>query len=170
MRAELAKYAVLLFVLAGGCGSDLYTKQLATEGLADGDVVPLVSGYLDLRYTENEGAAFSALGDLPDGVRVPVLIGLQGLISLVMCLVIIRLRRRSLLTLLPFALILAGGLGNLIDRIRFGSVVDFVHFHVQGAFSWPIFNLADVWIAVGIALLALALIAQRDRALDPTAP
>lgn len=67
----------------------------------------------------------------------------------------VRLRRA--LPLLAAALILGGAVGNLFDRVRLGYVVDFVHWHYQDRFSWPIFNVADVWIFLGGVLLLASL-------------
>ena len=149
-------------VLLAGCHSDLYTKKLATESLKDQRSVPLVSGFIDLRYTENEGVSFSLLENLDDGIRTPVIITLQMISTLVLLGVIIRFRHKSAMTLLPFVLVLAGAFGNLFDRIRYGHVVDFIHFHVQDGFSWPVFNLADVWVTIGIAILLLQIMTGRD--------
>jgi signal peptidase II len=163
-RSGLLKHALLLFVLVAGCNTDLVTKHVATDKLAAGDRIELVSGYLDLRYTENESSAFSMFSSIDPAVRLPLLIAGPLLTSLVVIVLLVLRRRRALLELLPFTLILAGGLGNLIDRVRLGHVVDFIHFHVKGAFSWPIFNVADVLIAIGIGLLLLRMLIDWRRA------
>ena len=149
-------------VLLAGCHSDVYTKHLAEESLKDHAAVPLISGYLDLRYTENTGIAFSFFENWGESVRKPLLIGMQSLSSLVLIGILIALRKRSMLTLFPFVLILSGACGNLFDRIRYGHVVDFIHFHIQDGFSWPVFNLADIWITIGIGLLMLQIFLNQD--------
>jgi signal peptidase II len=149
------KLLLITFVLLAGCQSDLQSKRLAAESLKNKPAVPLVSGYLDLRYTENEALSFSMLQSLPETVRRPLLTGLQLLSTLAVTLLLFAARKKSFYMLLPLLLILSGAFGNAWDRLRFGYVVDFIHFHIGTIFSWPIFNIADVLIAVGIGLLIL---------------
>ncbi len=152
------KYVMIAFVLVCGCNTDLYTKQLATEFLEAGGPVPLVKGYLDLRYTENRNAAFSLLSNVDPELRRPLLTGLQVTVSLVLCALVLLWRKQRFYALLPYLFVLAGGLGNAIDRVWHGHVVDFIHFHVHDRFHWPVFNVADILIAVGAGLLILQLL------------
>ncbi len=156
------KLIFILFVLLSGCQSDLLAKHIARETLQDKPSVALVSGYLDLRYAENEGVAFSFLETVDDSLRKPALASLQIFLSLVIGFLIFRWRHKPFTTLLPFALILAGALGNAIDRVRFGHVVDFIHFHIQSSFSWPVFNVADILISVGLGLAVLQALLKKD--------
>lgn len=157
-----AKLTIIVFILLSGCHSDLYTKQIARETLQDKPSVSLISGYLDLRYAENDGVAFSFLEKVDDSVRRPALASLQIFLSIIIGILIFRWRQKPLATLLPFALILSGALGNAIDRVRFGHVVDFIHFHVQSHFSWPVFNVADILISVGLGLAVLQVLLKKD--------
>ena len=155
----------LLFVFSVflvGCHSDIYTKKLATDALKHKGSKPVVAGFLDLRYSENEGISFSMFTNMEESIRKPVLVSLQGFSTLMLIGVIFYLRKRPAMSLFPFALILAGAFGNLFDRIRYGYVVDFIHFHIQDGFSWPIFNLADIWISIGIGILILQILTNRD--------
>lgn len=161
MHRPPLKYGLLALVLVTGCNSDLVTKHLASEELAPGESVELVSGYLDLRHTRNDSAAFSLLGQLDPDVRLPLLIAAQSAGALALFALLVAWRRRPLAELLPFPLVLAGALGNVIDRVCHGHVVDFIHFHVRDRFSWPVFNLADVLIAVGVGLILLQAIRSR---------
>jgi signal peptidase II len=157
-----AKLIFIVFVLLSGCHSDLYTKQMARETLQDQPSVSLISGYLDLRYSENDGVAFSFLENVDESVRKPALASLQIFLSLVLGFLIFRWRDKPLTALLPFTLILAGAVGNAIDRVRFGHVVDFIHFHIQNSFSWPVFNVADILISAGLGLAVLQMILKKD--------
>ncbi|MDJ0765770.1 MAG: signal peptidase II [Myxococcota bacterium] len=145
-------YILLLFVLLAGCSSDLLTKKLATESLKDQPSVSVVNGYLDLKYAENEAAGFSLFRKVKSEIRKPLLVSMQLLGSIALCVFIYILRRNSFYTLLPYLVILSGALGNLIDRLQNGYVVDFIYFHVKGHFSWPIFNVADILIVIGVGL------------------
>lgn len=165
LGVEMKLFLKLLFlgsILMAGCHSDVYTKQLAIENLKDKASIPIVSGYLDLRYTENTGIAFSFFESADEGIRKPLLVGMQSISTLFLIGILIAFRKRSALNLFPFILILAGAIGNLFDRIRYGYVVDFIHFHLEEWFSWPVFNLADVWVSVGIGIILLQILFNRD--------
>ena len=155
-RRLIARILLLSTILAL-VGCDHATKHLARTHLEHQTAVTLITGLLDLRYTENPGVAFSMFRDLPVKVRQPLLIGLGALALGVVLLYWWRLRRTGRLasdrwTTLALALIVAGALGNQLDRIARGYVIDFVHLH-----HYSIFNLADVFIAFGGALLLLRL-------------
>ena len=119
-----------------------------------GDVIELLPGYLELRYAENCGAAFGMLDDAPRWLRVGVFMtaGVLAVIALGAMFV-----RGSGGTQFAAAvpLIVSGALGNMIDRVRLGYVVDFIHFHIHDHFEWPTFNVADSTITIGVALLLL---------------
>ncbi len=162
------KYCLLVFVLFAGCNSDLYTKKLATESLKDNPSVSVVNGYLDLKYTENRAAGFSLFHQLDPSTRKPLLIGLQVLGSISLLVFIFWFRKKPLPVVLPFLIILSGALGNLIDRIRNGYVVDFIFFHIENQFSWPIFNVADILIVVGAGLAIIQTFSRRTDLLRET--
>ena len=111
-----------------------------------------VTGFLNLVLAYNKGAAFSMLADAP-GWQTPLLIGFALAAAAIVTTLILRNLRKRLFCL-GLALILGGALGNLIDRVRFGHVVDFLDFHALG-WHWPAFNVADSAITVGAVLLIL---------------
>jgi signal peptidase II len=129
---------------------DQVSKTIARSALEFNRTVELVQDFFGLRLTENPGAAFGALGSWP-----PILI----LVGLAAVLVIVGLRKersKSRVLAVALGLLLGGTLGNLIDRVRFSYVTDFLDFTVRlngRNLSWPTFNLADVAITVGVALL-----------------
>jgi signal peptidase II len=137
---------------------DQITKLAALERLAPGVAVPVVDGLLSLTLVMNTGLAFGLLAGLPAAWR-----WLVALLSIVALIVLARVAVRVLAgggwsARLSVALIFGGAVGNLIDRARFGAVVDFVDAHYRG-YHWPAFNVADSAITVGVALLALHLLA-----------
>jgi signal peptidase II len=114
---------------------------------------PIVPGWLDLTYTLNPGAAFSLFATMPHGFRSVFFIALSAVATVV--LVTLMLRRTTTTSYsVAFALILAGTIGNLIDRVARGLVIDFIYFH-HASFSYPVFNVADSAITVGVALILL---------------
>jgi len=113
----------------------------------------LIPGWLDCTYTLNPGAAFSLFANMPAIFREAFFIGLSAAAVVVMT-VLIALRSTATSTAFACALVLAGTIGNLIDRVARGRVIDFIYFHHQ-AFRYPVFNLADAAITTGVALLLL---------------
>jgi signal peptidase II len=132
---------------------DQWTKRIAEERLRDGEArsvpVPLTGDFLRLTYVENRGAAF---GLLQDQTALFVLVGL--VVIGVIAASYRHLPRTGLVVHLALGLQLGGAVGNLIDRMRQGYVVDFVDFGYHSNW-WPVFNVADSAIVVGVALLAL---------------
>jgi signal peptidase II len=114
---------------------------------------PIVLHWLDLTYTLNPGAAFSLFATMPPGFRSTFFIAL----SIVATVILIALMTRRTTTMswsIAFALILAGTIGNLIDRVARGVVIDFIYLH-HASLSYPVFNIADSAITVGVALILL---------------
>lgn len=127
---------------------DQLTKHLVQASMALSDTIPLVEGIFHLTYIHNYGAAFSLLEDQ----RI-FLILLPSLITIGILFYLGRYRRKThWLMQLSLSLIAAGGMGNLIDRISRGYVVDFLDFRV-----FPIFNVADIAVCCGCGLLVLYL-------------
>ncbi len=135
---------------------DRATKLLAVHYLRDlGHSVLLVGNWLKFTYAENLGIAFGVRMLPPAGLLVLTLAISAGVVAYVW-----KSQNRSMLFLATFALILGGGVGNLIDRIMLGHVIDFIHFDLyQGVLFgrettlWPIFNVADSCITIGACML-----------------
>ncbi|MGZ3459604.1 MAG: signal peptidase II [Archangium sp.] len=119
--------------------------------------VPVVEGYWNFRYVENPGAAWGIFAHLPESVRLPFF----HLVSLValgfIFFMYVRLSPQQWLLRWALALIAGGALGNFLDRLVRGYVIDFVdwHWRNQPGMRWPTFNVADAAICVGVGLLLL---------------
>ncbi|MBF0153296.1 MAG: signal peptidase II [Magnetococcales bacterium] len=137
--------ALALLVLV----ADQVTKWIATQALGQGSVV-ILPGYLDLVIVHNVGAAFGLFTGLPTTWRIGILAGV-AIVAIVLMLHLLR-QAESYWSASALALVLGGALGNLMDRLRLGWVVDFVHVHWHDL-SWPVFNLADSAITLGIGIL-----------------
>ena len=151
-----------VFLLAGAVVAlDQITKAIALARLSLGVPVSLVDNLLALTLVMNPGLAFGLLGGLPKAWRWVV-----AVVSLVALVVLVRVALRVLpaggrMGAVAIGLVFGGAVGNLIDRARFGAVVDFVDVHWHG-WHWPAFNVADSAITVGVILLALCLIGERS--------
>lgn len=142
---------------------DQITKRLADERLRSQRSVPLVDDVLRLTYVENRGAAF---GLLQDQTTFFVFVGI--LVIGVIAASYRYLPRSGFRLHLALGLQLGGAIGNLVDRIRQGYVVDFVDFGYRSNW-WPVFNVADSAIVVGVALLALNALAPSPNTESPHA-
>ncbi len=134
---------------------DQLTKYLIQQHLVIGQSVGLLS-WLNFSLAYNPGAAFRFLGD--SGFwRIIFLSGLSFFVSIFLIVWLLRLVRSEMLMCFSLALIIGGAIGNLIDRVRFGYVVDFIDFHI-GAWHFDTFNVADSAISVGAFFLIIKLL------------
>ena len=139
---------------------DWLSKQWALSALRFREPVEVVAGFWNWTLVHNTGAAFSFLADA-GGWQQWLFSGLAVLISGFCVHMLAKTTRADWRTALPLALIVGGALGNLIDRVRYGYVVDFVHWYWRD-FHWPVFNLADSAISVAAVMLVLiGLLPQR---------
>jgi signal peptidase II len=137
---------------------DVVAKHLALERLAPGRPVPVIDGFFSLTLVMNPGLAFGMLAGTPAGWRWLVALLSIGALAVLAVVGLRMLPTGGRLTPLALGLIVGGAVGNLIDRGRFGAVVDFLDFYWRG-YHWPAFNVADASISVGVALLALRMLA-----------
>ena len=142
--------------------ADQISKLLVLEHFQLHEALPIIPGLLNLTLAFNEGAAFSFLSDAGGWQRwfFTVLAIVVGTILIVW---LKRTTRTDWRTALPLSLVVGGAVGNVIDRIRLGHVVDFIDVH-YGTWSFPAFNVADSAISVGaVLLLAFGLFGSKSQ-------
>jgi signal peptidase II len=139
-------YAIAALVLL----ADQLTKWQVVHTLSPERAVNVVPGYFDLTLVKNTGGAF---GIMPHSTWWLVVAAVAAVIAIVVYSVRAPQPLSRILGV-ALALPLGGALGNLLDRVRLGHVVDFLHAHA-GRFDWPVFNVADSCICVGVGLLAI---------------
>lgn len=152
---------MFLLVAAVLVALDQLTKIWAVNTFVlNGPSVPLGLGF-HFTYTQNTGAAF---GILQRGPTATLLLGaLSAVVALGILIFLLRQARTlSRVQLAAFTLILAGAVGNMIDRFRFGYVRDFIHFYLPN-FNFPVFNVADSCVVIGAGLLILASFFERPK-------
>jgi signal peptidase II len=149
--AKLASRLCILVALVFLVGCDHATKGVAKAELDRSGARELIRGVLDFRYVENTDIAFNMLRWVPANIRVPGLLVVGAIGVLALSFLLLKGRGEPRLRLLALVLVTAGAIGNYLDRVARGYVVDFVHVH-----HWPVFNVADVYVTVGFALLAFA--------------
>ena len=162
------KLTILLIVVALGLGLDLVSKMLVLQLLPLGAQVPVVPGFFNLVHVHNQGAAFGLLAGLPVTYTRLFFIITNGLVLSVVGYLWWRLPNTNWPAALGYSLIMTGALGNLIDRVRLGEVVDFLDFY-RGRYHWPAFNVADSLVCLGAAVLVWVILTEEktDNAPDP---
>ncbi len=163
LRALLGAVLVVVFL-------DQASKLWVGWRIQYADRIPLLDGFLYLTHVRNPGAAFGVLADAHPAARAAFFVG----VSLVAIVVILSFFRRlapgDRLSALALGLVLGGAVGNLVDRLLRGEVVDFLHVRLWGGRAWPDFNLADASIVVGVGLLMLELVASEGETRTQGAP
>jgi signal peptidase II len=129
---------------------DQFSKQIFISSFDVGQSI-IINPYLSWTYLQNTGAAFSILAD-GGGIQKAFLLSVSVLVSVIIFLWIHKTSEYQRQKLYGQILLLSGAVGNLIDRAQYGYVVDFIDIHVKG-FYWPVFNLADSFIFIGVLLL-----------------
>ncbi|HYL81407.1 MAG TPA: signal peptidase II [Candidatus Acidoferrum sp.] len=149
MSFYLVALAVLLL--------DQATKQIIIRSLRLGEGFPVIPGYFDITFVLNPGAAFSFLATLSERVRNPFFVAIS--VTAIVLIVVYRARfpQQPRLASISLALVLGGAAGNLVDRLRYGVVVDFLDVHLH-QYHWPVFNVADSAISVGVSLMLLEIL------------
>ncbi len=154
------RYAILAAVTVLVLVIDQATKVYIDRTMQLYQSIPVVNGLFSITYMRNKGAAFSFLSSFD--YRLPFFI-LVSLVAVVAILVAYRkLRDDQRFAALSLSLILSGAVGNLIDRVRLGEVIDFLDVFWQ-THHWPAFNVADSAICVGVALLAVDMVLEERR-------
>ena len=135
--------------------ADRGTKTWVSMHVRLGGAIPVIPHVLRITHWTNEGAAFSLFADTasPHAVRW-ALVTFTLIAAVVIFVVLLRIGNQFTLTTIALALILGGAIGNVHDRILYGSVVDFIEVHIF-TYHWPDFNLADSSVVIGACLLML---------------
>ena len=155
MSANKKKYAFLGAVFAVCVAIDQITKRAILNRFVLGESLEIVPGLFSLTYVRNKGAAFGFLHSAPESFREPFFLAVPILAIFILGYLYYQLRVEERLSAWALSLILSGAAGNLIDRVRFGYVVDFLDFYLVRWGHWPAFNVADMAIVIGVSLLFL---------------
>jgi len=139
---------MLIFVSLAVLILDQVSKYLVKSHLAEFESIPIILNVFHLTYVNNSGAAFSLLRG-----RTSFFIIVTLLAMFLAVYFYFRVEKKWVLLRLGIALAIGGALGNLIDRVRFGQVVDFFDFRI-----WPVFNIADCAVVVGVLLICWQLL------------
>lgn len=140
----------VLFASAGVVALDQYSKSLIRQNLSLYDSISVLGNFFRLTYVENSGIVFG----IGVGNALPLLTVISAIASVMIVYFLYRERDRMLASRLGLAMVLGGAIGNLIDRVQYSRVVDFLDFGI-GGYRFFIFNLADTFVTVGVGLYLL---------------
>ncbi len=149
------KYRLLAIISVVVLAADQWTKHLIHSKFRWGESLSLIESFFALTYVRNSGAAFGLLNRAPSWFRDPFFIVVPTTALLVILAIYRKVDPKQKWTAVGLSLILSGAVGNLIDRLRFGFVIDFLDFHWKEVYHWPAFNVADSCIVVGVSILFL---------------
>lgn len=153
-----AKSAILSVTFGSILICDQITKQWVHSKFHWGESLRIIPDFFSLTYVRNQGAAFGFLHRTPEWFRTPFFLVMPIAVMIFILFLFFRVapkQRHWRLNAFGYSLILSGAIGNLIDRVRFGYVIDFLDFHWKEIYHYPAFNVADSAIVVGVSLLLL---------------
>jgi len=154
MKSRYSLFAVISIV---GLMADQLTKICIDGSMRLYDSITILENFFHITYLRNKGAAFSFLSNA--SWRLPFFITVSFVAALVILIAFRKLRDDQKLAQVSLAMIFSGAVGNLIDRLRLGEVIDFLDVHWY-RHHWPAFNVADSLICVGVMLLAIDMILE----------
>jgi signal peptidase II len=159
------KYWVLLVLGSWILAVDQWTKYVVQQKLPLHHSVEVIRGFFTLTHVRNTGGAFGIFGGEKGGLGSFLFVAVSLIAVGIILYLFLKVREGEDHLSLSFTLVLSGAIGNLIDRLRYGEVIDFLDFYVS-SFHWPAFNVADAAICIGIGLMALELIFRDHKKLQ----
>ncbi|MCI0390377.1 MAG: signal peptidase II [Acidobacteria bacterium] len=159
MRFKFGYLLIAIIVLV----ADQLTKYWAVTSLKPAVLIEVIPGFFRLTYATNRGVAFSMFAESEMNVRL-IFATISAVAAVFVLIYLARTPVSKLRMNTALSLLLAGIIGNLIDRVRLGEVIDFLDFHLGERYTWPTFNIADAAICIGAALLALEMLREERAA------
>jgi signal peptidase II len=163
------RYMVLIAMSFAIVAVDQYTKMLVHTTFDLNESVRVIEGFFNLTYVRNTGAAFGIFGQAHETFRQKFFLSIPPIAVFIIVVFLYNLPEHERGEVYALSAISGGAIGNYIDRIRFGYVVDFMDFHIQEKYSWPAFNVADSAIVCGVAFLIYRMITQPKPAAEAEA-
>lgn len=156
------KYLILLAVSGVIITIDQATKIYIHTRFALGESINVVENFFNITYVRNKGAAFGILSDLPDMIRESFFLAMTPVALFIILLLLKSVPKTDKIQILALSGIFGGAIGNYIDRIRFGYVIDFLDAHWYHKHAWPAFNVADSAIVCGVTILILLMFRKEE--------
>jgi len=156
------KYVILILLTLCIIVLDQLTKSMILGKFKLGESISVIFNYFNITYVQNRGAAFGLLAQANPEFRVPFFIIVPVVALITIAYIFRKLPEDDKKLSIALSLVIAGAVGNLIDRLTLGFVVDFLDFHWNWAYHFPAFNVADSAICVGVGIIMLDLLTQNQ--------
>jgi len=147
------KYLILAVVAALLVAVDQLTKLYIHTNFELGEFITVIPGYFNITYVRNPGAAFGIFRESLGAFRTIFFLAMPPIAMITILAILRGVANNDRVQILALSAIFGGAIGNYLDRIRFGYVIDFLDFHLQNKYSWPAFNIADSAIVCGVIVL-----------------
>jgi signal peptidase II len=154
------KYMILAAITFVIVALDQYTKMVVHSSFELGESIRVIQGFFNLTYVRNVGAAFGIFGQSHETFRQIFFLSVPPIAVGIIIYFIYNLPDDERSEIYALSFISGGAVGNYIDRLRFGYVIDFMDFHIQEKYSWPAFNVADMAIVCGVGFLIYKMFRQ----------
>ncbi|WP_315114465.1 signal peptidase II [uncultured Clostridium sp.] len=146
-----------IIIIILGIVIDRITKFWAVKNLSSGTDMVIIKDFFQFSYLENTGAAFGIFRD-----KLFFLTGITSIITIALMVYLFKYKPTSILLRISLALIISGAIGNLIDRIQYKYVVDFILIHYKDKYYFPTFNVADILVTCGAILLIFFILKEEN--------
>lgn len=160
MKIMKYKYVPPAFLPAITIVIDQWTKNIVTSRFQLGESISVISNFFNLTYVQNTGAAFGILAQSHPTFRIPFFIIVPVVALLVISYLFRKLADHDWKMSSALSLVIGGAIGNLIDRVRVGYVIDFLDFHYRYQYHFPAFNVADTAICIGVSFLVFDVLGE----------
>lgn len=147
------KYLLLAAISGAIIAADQAVKMYVHTHFMLHESVEVIPGFFNLTYVRNTGAAFGFLADSPPWFREAFFLSMPPIALLIILAILRNVTDTDRWTIISLSMVFGGAIGNFIDRLRFRYVIDFLDFHIQKKYVWPAFNIADMAIVGGVAIL-----------------
>jgi signal peptidase II len=154
------KYSILLGLTSSAVVLDQATKYWIHHTYRLGESTGVLNGFFNITYVRNTGAAFGLLAHADPSFRIPFFVVMPMVALAAIGFIFRRIADTDLKLSVALSLVIGGAIGNLIDRLVYGYVIDFLDFHWRYRYHFPAFNVADIAICVGVGVLMLDLFRQ----------
>ena len=152
---------ILIAVTMAVVALDQYTKMIIHTTFDLNESVRVISGFFNFTYVRNTGAAFGIFGNAHETFRQVFFLSIPPIAIFIIVTFLYGLPETEKIEIYALSIISGGAMGNYIDRLRFGYVIDFLDFHIQHKYTWPAFNVADSEIVIGVAVLTLLMFRKK---------
>jgi len=149
------KYLILLAISGLIITLDQLTKIYIHTQFQLGESIPIINDFFNITYVRNFGAAFGIFSTAQESFRNIFFLSMPPIAIVIIFYMLKGLSEKDQTETIAFSLVFGGAIGNYIDRLQFGYVVDFLDFHIRNKYTWPAFNIADSAIVSGVGILII---------------